>query len=161
MSSIDNSASLSIGPLLVLTTVPVGAGALGRGPLGPLVAGRPPTRDGSLSIDRARPSTTVLQPATMSTAVTQANAARIPVITARARRPRRSFRTRLLIDQPRPDRPDSKPRNTILEGSADVMARTTPPPTTNVGITVKGPAPTPSTILDPFASSSPWQPALD
>src|SRR6516225_11144227 len=76
MSLSDSNDNLSIGPLSVLTTVPVGLGAFGRGPLGPLVAGRPPTRNGSLSIDRARPSTTVLlHPATTSTAPTKAIAA--------------------------------------------------------------------------------------
>src|SRR6516162_7851822 len=75
MSLMASNDNLSIGPLSVLTTVPVGLGASERGPLGPLVAGRPPTRKGSLSIDRARPSTTVLHPATTSTATAQAIAA--------------------------------------------------------------------------------------
>src|SRR6516165_11410437 len=75
MSLIDSNDNLSIGPLSVLTTVPVGVGAFERIPLGPLVAGRPPTRNGSLSIDRARPSTNVVHPATTSTAPAQAIAA--------------------------------------------------------------------------------------
>ena|SRR6201996_9192736 len=74
MSLIDNNDSLSIFPLSVLTTVPVAAGALERIPLGPLVAGRPPTRNGSLSIDSARPCTTVRQLATVIT-VTAATSA--------------------------------------------------------------------------------------
>src|ERR1700739_1848238 len=75
MSLIESNDNLSIGPLSVLTTLPVGLGAFRRGPLGPLVAGMPPTRNGSLSMDRARPLTTVLQPATTSTAPAQAIAA--------------------------------------------------------------------------------------
>ncbi len=78
MSLTDSCASLSIGPLLVLTTVPVGAGAFGRGPLGPSAATKSPTRNGSLSIDRARPSTTEPHPATTRTAPAQAIAARTP-----------------------------------------------------------------------------------
>src|SRR6516162_1967622 len=90
MSLIDSNDNLSIGPLSVLTTVPVGLGASGRGPLGPLVGGRPPTRNGSLSIDRARPSTKVLHPATTSAAPTKA-------IAACTRRPRpRLFMTNLI-----------------------------------------------------------------
>lgn len=42
MSLTDNNDNLSIAPLLVLITVPDAAGASGRAPLGPLVAGRPP-----------------------------------------------------------------------------------------------------------------------
>ena len=80
MSLIESNANLSMGPLLVLTTLPVGAGAFGRGPLGPSVAGRSPTRNGSLSIDNARPSTIVLHPATSSTAAAQAIAARTAAI---------------------------------------------------------------------------------
>src|ERR1700744_2214375 len=75
MSLIDSNDNLSMGPLSVLTTVPVGAGPPGRGPLGPLTAGSPPTRNGSLSIDSARPSTTVVHPATTSVAAAQAIAA--------------------------------------------------------------------------------------
>lgn len=41
MSLTDNNDNLSIAPLLVLITVPDAAGASGRAPLGPLVAGRP------------------------------------------------------------------------------------------------------------------------
>ena len=78
MSLTDNCASLSMGPLLVLTTVPVGAGAFGRIPLGPSAATKSPTRNGSLSIDRARPATTEPHPATMSTTPAQATAARKP-----------------------------------------------------------------------------------
>src|SRR5690242_18578109 len=104
MSLIDNSASLSIGPLLVLTTVPVGAGELGRGPLGPLVAGKPPTRNGSLRIDRARPSTTVVQLATTRIVPRQAIAARAVAIT---RRESRRFRAWLVIYST-PSRPASK-----------------------------------------------------
>src|ERR1700722_5612262 len=72
MSLTDSNDNLSIGPLSVLTTVPWGAGAFARMPLGPLVAGRSPTRIGSLSIDRARPWVIVLHPATTSTVVAQA-----------------------------------------------------------------------------------------
>ena len=68
MSLTDNNDNLSMAPLLVLITVPDGLGALERTPLGPLVAGRPPTRNGSLSVDSARPSTNVVHPATTSTA---------------------------------------------------------------------------------------------
>jgi hypothetical protein len=80
-----------------LTTVPVGLGAFGRIPLGPLVAGRPPTRNGSLSIDRARPSTKVVQPATTSIAAAQAIAALAKVTAVHPRAPagRRRFRPRL------------------------------------------------------------------
>src|SRR5689334_22206706 len=59
MSLTDNNASRSIGPLSVCSTVPSGSGAFGRGPLGPSVTGRPPTRSGLKSIDVARPSTAV------------------------------------------------------------------------------------------------------
>src|SRR5262245_42592258 len=90
MSLIDNSDNLSIGPLLVLTTVPVGAGPFGRGPLVPFVAGSPPTRNGSLSIESARPSTIVEHDATVSTAARQATAARAT----------RRLRPRLFICQP-------------------------------------------------------------
>ncbi len=63
-----------MGPLSVLSTLPVGLGAFERIPLGPLAAGRPPTRKGSLSIDSARPSTNVVQPATVSTAAAHTSA---------------------------------------------------------------------------------------
>jgi hypothetical protein len=43
----------------VYSTVPSGGGAFGRGPLGPSVTGRPPTRSGLKSMDVARPLTTV------------------------------------------------------------------------------------------------------
>src|ERR1700742_3242030 len=99
MSVTDCSASLSIGPLSVLTTLPTGAAAFDRIPLGPLVAGMPPTRNGSLSIDSARPSTTVLQPATTRTAAAHAIAAL------------NVFRARLLIAHPRPGLP-----TTIIKG---------------------------------------------
>src|ERR1700758_3299151 len=93
MSLIDSNDNLSIAPLSVLTTVPVVGGAFWRGPLGPLVAGRPPTRKGSLSIDSARPSTKVLHPATTSTAPTKA-------IAAFTRRPRALlFMTNLIPDR--------------------------------------------------------------
>src|ERR1700724_499766 len=75
MSVIESRDNLSIGPLSVFTTVPVGLGAFQRIPLGPLVAGIPPTRKGALSMDRARPSLNGVQPATMSTAPAQAIAA--------------------------------------------------------------------------------------
>ncbi|BDB40286.1 hypothetical protein Mkiyose1665_22330 [Mycobacterium kiyosense] len=70
----------------MLTTVPVGAGAFGRIPLGPLVAGSPPTRNGSLRIDTARPDTTVGEhPATISTAPRQAVTTRSDPSTLRER----------------------------------------------------------------------------
>src|ERR1700753_2556105 len=71
MSLIESNAKVSIGPLSVLSTVPVGLGAVARVPLGPLVAGRPPTRNGSLSVESPRPSTNVIQPATTSIAAAQ------------------------------------------------------------------------------------------
>ena len=75
MSLTDSNDNLSIAPLSVLTTVPVGPGALGRTPLGPFVAGRPPTRNGSLSIERARPSTKDVHPATTRIVAAQPTAA--------------------------------------------------------------------------------------
>src|SRR5271166_453547 len=83
MSLTDSNASLSIGPLSVFSTVPVVAGAFGRGPLGPSAAGKSPTRNGSLSVDNARPSTKVVHPASTSTAPAQAITARIPAIAPR------------------------------------------------------------------------------
>src|SRR5689334_6283470 len=74
MSLTDSSARLSMGPLSVLSTLPVGLGACERIPLGPWVAGSPPTRKGSWSIDSARPSTNVVQPATSSTAAAPTSA---------------------------------------------------------------------------------------
>src|SRR5690348_1256695 len=74
MSLTDSSAKVSIGPLSVLSTLPLGLGAFERVPLGPLVAGRPPTRKGSLSIDSTRPPTNVVQPATTSTAAAHTSA---------------------------------------------------------------------------------------
>src|SRR5271165_2504466 len=108
MSLTDNSDNLSIGPLFVLTTVPSGAGPLGRGPLAPLVAGKPPTRNGSLRMDSARPPTTVVQPTSTSSVVTQAIAALSNATTR--------LHPRLFIDQfhdqphdqPHPDRPCTK-----------------------------------------------------
>src|SRR5882757_779409 len=115
MSLIDNSDNLSIAPLLVLTTVPVGAGALGRGPLGPLVAGRPPTRNGSLRIDRARPPTMVAHPATTKITARQAIAARTDAI-ARRLRPR-------LIISPTPSRPACKESHLRWVGRRSVDKR--------------------------------------
>src|SRR6478735_5316470 len=59
MSLTDNSAKRSIGPSSVYSTVPSGGGAFGRGPLGPSLTGRPPTRSGLKSMDVARPLITV------------------------------------------------------------------------------------------------------
>ncbi|GAA4533535.1 hypothetical protein GCM10023161_04500 [Mycobacterium paraffinicum] len=67
--------------------MPVGAGAFERIPLGPLVAGRPPTRNGSLSIDSARPSTKDVHPATTIAAAAQLNAARSKAAALRGRPP--------------------------------------------------------------------------
>ncbi|CKR67698.1 Uncharacterised protein [Mycobacterium tuberculosis] len=94
MSLTDNNDNLSIAPLLVLITVPDAAGASGRAPLGPLVAGRPPTRNGSLRMDSARPSTTVVQPAITTTAARQAIGVRTDAATRRGRTQRTRGRYR-------------------------------------------------------------------
>src|ERR1700745_304436 len=74
MSLIASNASLSAAPPSVLSTLPVGAGASARGPLGPSATGSPPTRKGLYNMDSARPSTTVVQPATTRTVKAHPNA---------------------------------------------------------------------------------------
>ena len=64
MSLTDSNDNLSIGPLLVLTTVAGRRRCVRAGPAGTVGRGQIPTRNGSLSIDNARPSTIVLHPAT-------------------------------------------------------------------------------------------------
>src|ERR1700744_4361473 len=80
MSLIASNASLSAAPPSVLYTLPVGAGAFSRGPLGPSATGSPPTRKGLYNMDSARPSTTVVQPAATRTAQAHPNAAARTVI---------------------------------------------------------------------------------
>ncbi|BBZ73253.1 hypothetical protein MPRS_43460 [Mycobacterium paraseoulense] len=67
--------------------MPVGPGAFERMPLGPFVAGRPPTRNGSLSMDNARPLTKDVQPATRIAAATQDDAAHSKAAALRGRPP--------------------------------------------------------------------------
>src|SRR5215218_956744 len=62
-----------MGPLSVSSTVPSVAGASGRGPLGPSVTGRPPTRSGLKSMDVARPSTAVADAQPVNSSAVQAS----------------------------------------------------------------------------------------